>query len=85
MRAAVLTRPRVPFKHSGMTIRRELLLALGGYDESLPIKVDVELILRALAARTGVEHFEIARPSLHEIFVRIAGPEAQEAVRVQGA
>ncbi|MCM0675203.1 glycosyltransferase [Micromonospora phytophila] len=46
---SVMTRPRLPFKHSGMSIDRELLLELGGYDEQLPIKVDVELVLRALA------------------------------------
>ncbi|MER7457611.1 glycosyltransferase [Micromonospora sp. NPDC126480] len=46
---SVLVRPRLPFKHSGMSIDRELLLKLGGYDERMPIKVDVELVLRALS------------------------------------
>ncbi len=41
---------------------------------------DPYTILRELVARTRVESFEIARPSLHDIFVRIAGPEAKEAV-----
>lgn len=49
MLRSVLTRPRLPFKHSGMTIDRELLLQLGGYDEQMTIKVDVELVLRALS------------------------------------
>ncbi|RLP99562.1 glycosyltransferase [Micromonospora sp. CV4] len=49
MLRSVLTRPRLPFKHSGMTIDRELLLQLGGYDEQMSIKVDVELVLRALS------------------------------------
>jgi ABC-2 type transport system ATP-binding protein len=31
-------------------------------------------VLKALAAGTAVEHFELLRPSLHDIFVRIAGP-----------
>jgi ABC-2 type transport system ATP-binding protein len=35
-------------------------------------------VLEALMARTRVSSFEIARPSLHNIFVRIAGPEAEE-------
>ncbi len=35
-------------------------------------------VLGALMARTRVSSFEIARPSLHDIFVRIAGPEAEE-------
>lgn len=49
MLRSVLTRPRLPFKHSGMTIDRVLLKELGGYDEQMSIKVDVELVLRALS------------------------------------
>lgn len=37
---------------------------------------DPQAILKQLAARTAVERFEIAQPSLHDIFVRIAGPDA---------
>jgi ABC-2 type transport system ATP-binding protein len=36
-------------------------------------------VLSAVMSRTRVSSFEIARPSLHDIFVRIAGPEAREA------
>jgi len=39
---------------------------------------DPQAVLRELLARTRVEGFEIASPSLHDIFVRIAGPEAEE-------
>lgn len=39
---------------------------------------DPQTILRQLAARAHIKHFEIAQPSLHDIFVRIAGPAAQE-------
>ncbi|OKI89261.1 glycosyltransferase family 2 protein [Micromonospora sp. CB01531] len=53
---AVLTRPRLPFKHSGMSIDRELLLRLGGYDEQTPIKVDIELVLRALSSGVHLVH-----------------------------
>jgi glycosyltransferase involved in cell wall biosynthesis len=60
MRMAILTRPRMPFKHSGMTIKRSLLSTLGGYDETLSIKVDVELMLRAL--HHGVHPHHIAHP-----------------------
>jgi ABC-2 type transport system ATP-binding protein len=35
---------------------------------------DPQRILAALLERGKVRHFELARPSLHEIFVRIAGP-----------
>lgn len=34
--------------------------------------------LQQLAARTDVHHFEITRPSLHDIFVRIARPAERE-------
>jgi ABC-2 type transport system ATP-binding protein len=37
---------------------------------------DPRAILQELLKRTTVEHFELARPSLHDIFVRIAGPES---------
>ncbi len=43
--------------------------------------VDPQQILVSLAGRTRVHHFEVARPSLHDVFVRIAGPEAMEAPR----
>jgi ABC-2 type transport system ATP-binding protein len=38
---------------------------------------DPQQILVALMQRGRVRHFELARPSLHEIFVRIARPEAE--------
>jgi len=39
---------------------------------------DPQQILRALMEKARLVRFEIARPSLHDIFVRIAGPQAQE-------
>jgi ABC-2 type transport system ATP-binding protein len=42
---------------------------------------DTQIVLQQLASQGRVEHFEIARPSLHDIFVRIAGPAAKEASR----
>jgi ABC-2 type transport system ATP-binding protein len=39
---------------------------------------DPQQILRELLELGPLEHFELARPSLHDIFVRIAGPAAQE-------
>ena len=38
---------------------------------------DPQEILQQLAAQTRVEHFEVTRPSLRDIFVRIAGPITQ--------
>jgi ABC-2 type transport system ATP-binding protein len=35
---------------------------------------DAQVVLKALTERGRVHHFELARPSLHEIFVRIAKP-----------
>ena len=40
---------------------------------------DPQEVLRALLGRTKVTSFSITRPSLHDIFVRIAGPEVAEA------
>jgi ABC-2 type transport system ATP-binding protein len=39
---------------------------------------DPQRIISQIMARTTVKHFEISKPSLHDIFVRIAGPEAEE-------
>jgi ABC-2 type transport system ATP-binding protein len=39
---------------------------------------DAQAVLRELLGRGQVEHFEIARPSLHDIFIRIAGDGAKE-------
>jgi ABC-2 type transport system ATP-binding protein len=37
---------------------------------------DPQLILREIVSRgTGVEHFEVSSPNLHDIFVRIAAPD----------
>jgi ABC-2 type transport system ATP-binding protein len=67
----------------------EVLLALPGVvrvEERGRLR-EVELngppraFLAALVARAGVRRFELARPSLHDVFVRIAGPEAAEARR----
>ena len=36
-------------------------------------------LLKQLAMETRLEHFELLRPSLHNIFIRIAGPVAEAA------
>ena len=44
---------------------------------------DPQVVLRTLLGRTRVLSFSIARPSLHDIFVRIAGPAAEESQVVE--
>jgi len=41
--------------------------------------MDTQLLLTELMNRGRVNHFEVARPSLHDIFVRIARPAADDA------
>ena len=48
---------------------QELRMARGG---------DPQEVLRALVERTRVTSFSVSKPSLHDIFVRIAGPAAEE-------
>jgi len=43
--------PLLPFKHSSMVYRRTAMAAVGGYDETLPIKVDIDLFLRFCSVR----------------------------------
>lgn len=58
----------------------EIVRDLGQMQElRLAAGCDAQAVLAAIMARGRVRHFELARPSLHDIFVRIAGPEAQEA------
>jgi ABC-2 type transport system ATP-binding protein len=57
----------------------------GNYQE-LRLKSDPQKFLQALVQKSAVEHFEITRPSLHDIFVRIANPTAEDMKRpVAGA
>jgi ABC-2 type transport system ATP-binding protein len=38
---------------------------------------DPQEILKAIAGRARIEHFSLTRPSLHDVFLRIAGADAQ--------
>jgi ABC-2 type transport system ATP-binding protein len=40
---------------------------------------DPQQVLHTLAARARIESFAVVKPSLHDIFVRIAGPQPEEA------
>lgn len=57
----------------------ERLRDLGQYQElRMADGSDPQEVLRALVARARVNSFAVTKPSLHEIFVRIAGPSAEE-------
>jgi ABC-2 type transport system ATP-binding protein len=45
-----------------------------GQLQEVQLDADPQRFLQQLAARTAVYHFEVTRPSLHDIFVRIARP-----------
>lgn len=55
------------------------VLAMNDYGQLQEVRVsgDPQRFLQQLAARTDVYQFEITRPSLHDIFVRIAAPGAE--------
>jgi len=48
-----------------------------GQVQDVELTGDPQLFLRELMARTSVTQFELVRPSLHDIFVSIAKPEAE--------
>jgi ABC-2 type transport system ATP-binding protein len=50
-----------------------------GQVQDVRVRGDVQAFLRHLVARTEVYQFEITRPSLEDIFVRIARPQEQAA------
>ena len=49
-----------------------------GQLQELRFTGDAQALLAAVMARAPVRHFEVTRPSLHDIFVRIARPTAGE-------
>jgi len=51
-----------------------------GQLQEVRLKGDAQVFLSRLAGRTEVYHFEVARPSLHDIFVRIAAPQDEGVV-----
>ena len=52
-----------------------------GQLQEVRLSGDPQRLLQQLAAKTGVQHFEIARPSLHDIFVRIAAATETEGAK----
>jgi ABC-2 type transport system ATP-binding protein len=51
-----------------------------GHEQRVRYAGEPQELLRALIDRTTVQRFEIARPSLHDIFVRIAAPEREVSI-----
>lgn len=49
-----------------------------GQLQEVRLSGDPQVFLSSLVARVRVRHFEVTRPSLHDIFVRIAKPTAGE-------
>jgi ABC-2 type transport system ATP-binding protein len=50
-----------------------------GRTQDVRLTVDAQGFLTGLADRTAIDYFEIVRPSLHDIFVRIATPGGDHA------
>jgi len=46
---------------------------------------DAQAFLSALASRTAIRHFEITKPSLNDIFIRIAKPSDRHVAVTAGA
>ncbi len=55
---------------------------MGGYQE-LQVCDDPQELLKKLVHIAPVHLFEISEPSLHDIFIRIAGPQASVAASEQ--
>jgi ABC-2 type transport system ATP-binding protein len=55
-----------------------------GNSQDLRYSGDPQILLRTLVERTPVLQFEVTKPSLHDIFVRIARPTAED-MRAEGA
>ncbi|HUL75044.1 MAG TPA: ATP-binding cassette domain-containing protein [Vicinamibacterales bacterium] len=55
----------------------EMVVDIGNFQD-VKLKGDSQAFLQHLAEKTAVTHFEIKKPSLHDIFVRIARPTAEE-------
>ena len=63
---AIMTYPRIPFKHSGTTFKRSKALEIGGYDSSLQSKIDIDFVIKFL--KNSSEFFLIEKPLVEFFF-----------------
>jgi len=56
-----------------------------GNFQDVKLRGEPQALLRALSSKTAVLHFELKKPSLHDIFVSIAKPSATEMDETAGA
>ena len=64
-------------------IKEERVRELGQIQELRMARgCDPQQVLSALISRTRVNSFSVTKPSLHDIFVRIAGSEAGEEEQI---
>jgi ABC-2 type transport system ATP-binding protein len=59
-------------------------IADAGNYQDVTMTGDPQALLRALGQVTAISHFEVKKPSLHDIFVSIARPTADELHRDEG-
>jgi ABC-2 type transport system ATP-binding protein len=62
----------------------EAVTDFGNYQE-VRYTGDPQALLTSLVGRTTVQHFEVTKPSLNDIFIRIARPSTQAALAGMGA
>jgi ABC-2 type transport system ATP-binding protein len=62
----------------------ESMVDIGNYQD-VKVNGDPQAFLVSLASKTPVLHFELKKPSLHDIFVRIAKPTAEDMKPPAGA
>jgi ABC-type uncharacterized transport system ATPase subunit len=60
------------------------VIDMGAYQE-LQCSGDPQRLLKSLVQLGSVQHFEISDPSLHDIFIRIAGADSDSTDSTEGS
>ncbi len=68
MKKAIFLSPKVPFKHSAIAFKKKSYEEVGGYDENLKIKVDIDLVFRFIAHNKKIIHLNetVAGHRIHQ-------------------